>query len=157
MEAGGGQGLEHRSPSSGHAKMTATNGELQRGAGGVPGTEHRCGGGSTSSGHAKMTATNVELQRGAGGGPAPEHPCGEGAGVGAGGGQGLEHRCGEGAGVGAGVEREAVAEASEEIKEGVTEVEVETGGRLISRLLQREEKALIGDQIVATSPETIVV
>lgn len=53
----------------------------------------------------------------------------------------------------AGAAGEAGAEASEEIEEGVTEVEVETGGRLISLHLQREEEALSGDQTGATSPE----
>lgn len=93
------------------------------------------GGGSPSSGHAKMTATNGERRRRAGGG------------------QGLEHRRGEGVGVGVGVAGEAGVEASEEIEEGVTEVEVETGGRLISLHLRREEEALSGDQTGDTSPE----
>ena len=91
-------------------------------------------GGSPSSGPARMTATNGERRRRAGGGPGPEH------------------RRGEGAGVGAGAAGEAGAEASEEIEAEVTEVKVETVGRLISLRLQREEEAPGKNQIAASSP-----
>ena len=58
--------------------------------------------------------------------------------------------------MGVGVEGEAgaEAEATEEIEVEVTEVKVETVGRLISLFLQREEEAQSRNQIAVSSLET---